>query len=100
MQKTIYNICNETYYIIRVINSCKTLEQLENANKWACSLIDKWYNMLEKISFYYTADVIRYIDSSATDMTKAIETKKEQLKSQQSEVANHIRCGCQGFACK
>ena len=56
--------------------------------------------MLEKISFYYTADVIRYIDSSATDMTKAIETKNEQLKSQQSEVANHIRCGCQGFACK
>ena len=56
--------------------------------------------MLEKISFYYTADVIRYIDSSATDMTKAIETKNEQLKSQQSEVANHIRCGCQGFDCK
>lgn len=85
MQKTIYKICDETYHAIRVINSCKTIEQLENANKWACSLIDNWYNLLEKFSLYSGADVRQYIDSAASDMTVAIAKQKKHIKSQQNE---------------
>jgi hypothetical protein len=85
MQKTIYKICNETYHIIRVINSCKTIEQLENANRWACSLLDRWYNLLEKFSLGSGVNVQRYIDSAVTDMTKAIAKQKKHIKSQQNE---------------
>ena len=85
MQKTIYKICDETYHAIRVINSCKTIEQLENANKWACSLVDKWYKLSEKFSLYSGADVQRYIDSAASDMTVAIAKQKKYIKSQQNE---------------
>ena len=85
MQKTIYKICDETYHIIRVINSCKSIEQLENANIWACSLFDKWYNLLENFSLYSSVDVRVYIDSAANDMTKAIEIKKKHINSQKIE---------------
>jgi len=85
MQKTIYKICDETYHVIRVINSCKTIEQLENANKWACSLIHNWYNLLEKFSLYSGADLHRYIDSAASDMTVVIAKQKKHIKSQQNE---------------
>lgn len=85
MQKTIYKICDETYHIIRVIDSCKSIEQLENANRWACSLIDKWYNLLKNFSLYSSVDVSKYIDSAADDMTKAIEIKKKHIKSQPFE---------------
>lgn len=85
MQKTIYKICDETYHIIRVIDSCNTIEQLENANRWACSLLDKWYNLLKNFSLFSSVDVRMYIDSAADDMTKAIEIKKEHIKSQQIE---------------
>jgi hypothetical protein len=93
MQKTIYKICDETYHAIRVINSCKTIEQLENANRWACSLVDKWYKLSEKFSLYSGADVQRYIDSAASDMTVAIEKQKKYIKSQQNEgdASNHSK---------
>ena len=81
MQKTIHKICDETYHIIRVIDSCKTIEQLENANRWACSLLDMWYNMLEKFSLGSGVDVKRYIDSAVTDMTVAIAKQKKRIKS-------------------
>ena len=84
MQKTIYKICDETYHVIRVIDSCKTIEQLENTNRWACSLMDKWYNLLEKFSLYSGADVQRYIDSAASDMTVAIAKQKKCIKSKNS----------------
>ena len=93
MQKTIYKICDETYHVIRVINSCKTIEQLENANKWACSLVDKWYNLLEKFSLCSGADLHRYIDSAASDMTVAIAKQKKRINSQQNEgdASNHSK---------
>ena len=93
MQKTIYKICDETYHVIRVIDSCKTIEQLENANKWACSFIDKWYNLKEKLSFCSEMVVQRYIDSAACDMDNAIAKQKKQIKSQQNEedASNHSK---------
>lgn len=81
MQKTIYKICDETYHIIRVIDSCKTIDQLENANRWACSILDKWYNLQEKFSLYSGVNVQRYIESAADDMTAAIAKQKKRIKS-------------------
>lgn len=85
MQKTIYKICDDAYHVIRVINSCKTIEQLENANRWACSFIDKWYILKEKLSFCSEIVVQRYIDSAACDMDNAIAKQKKQIKSQQNK---------------
>lgn len=85
MQKTIYKICDETHHAIRVIDSCKTIEQLENANKWTCSLVDKWYKLSEKFSLYSGADLHRYINSAASDMTKAIAKQKKHIKTQQNK---------------
>ena len=80
MQKIIYKICDDTYHAIRVINSCKTIEQLENANRWACSFIDKWYNMEGNLSFRSEMAVQRYIDSAARDIDNAIAIKRKYVK--------------------
>lgn len=80
MQKIIYKICNDTYHAIRVINSCKTIEQLENANRWVCSFIDKWYSLCGNLSFRSEMTVQRYIDSAARDMDNAIAIKRKYVK--------------------
>ena len=44
----ITKIAQDTYHIRVVVESCQTIEQVENSNKWACSMIDKWYGMFDK----------------------------------------------------
>ena len=39
----------EVYYMCRVIMSCKTGEQLENAYTWACEVINNWKEWDERI---------------------------------------------------
>ena len=39
----------EVYYMCRVIASCKTGEQLENAYTWACKVINNWKEWDERI---------------------------------------------------
>lgn len=39
----------EVYYMCRVIMSCKTGEQLENAYIWACKVINNWKDWDERI---------------------------------------------------
>ena len=78
-KELIYKICNETYHMIKIIESCETSEQINNANRLACSLVDKWYNLEEKFSLSYGASVLLYIDSAANDMTKFIEEAKKKI---------------------
>lgn len=39
----------EVYYMCRVIMSCKTGEQLENAYIWACNVIKNWKDWDEQV---------------------------------------------------
>lgn len=81
MKELVHKICDETYHIRKIIESCKTVEQIDNANRLACSLIDKWYNLKADFSLSYGADILPYIESAANDMTKFIEETKKKLKS-------------------
>ena len=63
----------------KIIESCKTNEQIDSANCLACSLVDKWYNLNANFSLSYGADVLPYIDSAANDMTKFIERVKKKI---------------------
>lgn len=76
----IYKICDETYHMRKIIESCETIEQIENINKWACSLVDKWYNLKSDFGLSYGVDVMRYIDSAADDMTVFIRKSKEKIQ--------------------
>lgn len=75
----VYKICNETYHMRKIIDSCETNEQIHNANRLACSLVDKWYNLNANFSLSYGADALSYIASAANDMTKFIEEAKKKL---------------------
>lgn len=78
-KELIYKICNETYHMIKIIESCETSEQINNANRLACSLVDKWYNLEAKFSLSCVADALLYIDSAANDITKFIEEAKKKI---------------------
>lgn len=77
-KELVYKICNETYHMRKIIESCETSEQINNANRLACSLVDKWYNLEANFSLSCGADVLLYIDSAANDMTKFIEEAKKK----------------------
>ena len=79
-KELIYKICDETYHMLKIIESCKTEEQIDNANNLACSLVDKWFNLKANFSFSYGADIAHYINSSAHDMTICVEKAKKKIE--------------------
>ena len=79
-KELVYKICDETYHMRKIIDSCETNEQIHSANRLACSLIDKWYKMNANFSLGYGANVLSYIESATNDMTRFIEEAKEKLK--------------------
>ena len=80
-EELIYKIGDETYRMRKIIESCKTIEQIDSANSLACSLVDKWYNLNANFSLSYGADVLLYIESAANDMTVFIRKTKEKIQS-------------------
>lgn len=73
---------NETRSAISIIDSCKTVEQLDNANNWACSLVDKWYYLMDKnFGLWNNVDIHLYIDSAASDLTKEIYKIRRKINS-------------------
>ena len=78
-KELVYKICNETYHMRKIIDSCETNEQIHSANRLACSLIDKWYNLNANFSPCYGVGVSSYIKSAANDMTRFIEEAKKKI---------------------
>lgn len=78
-KELVYKICNETYHMRKIIDSCETNEQIHSANRLACSLVDKWYNLNANFSLSYGANVLPYIKSAANDMTRFIAEAKKRI---------------------
>lgn len=76
----ITKIAQDTYHIRVVVESCQTIEQVENSNKWARSMIDKWYGMFDKEwSMCESSRLWPYIDRASRDLTKFIEDARERV---------------------
>lgn len=84
-KELVYKICNETYHMRKIIDSCETNEQINSANCLACSLVNKWYNINTDFSLSYGADVLPYIKSASNDLDRFIEEAKKKLKSTTTE---------------
>ena len=69
----------ETYYIRRMFESCKTLEQVKNANRLACSLVDKWGWYTGHFGLSDSFDLDRLITSAADDMTQFYGQAKDRI---------------------
>lgn len=72
-------IAQETYYIRRMLESCKTLEQAKNANRLACSLIDKWFWYTKHFGLSDSFDIDRLIMRAADDMTLFYDQAKDGI---------------------
>ena len=76
----ITKIAQDTYHIRVVVESIQTNEQVENSNKWACSMIDKWYGMFDKEwSMCESSRLWPYVDRASRDLTKFIEDARERV---------------------
>ena len=72
-------IAQETYHIRRIFESCKTLEQVKNANRLACFLVDKWSWYESQLGFSGSFDVNRLIMKAAGDMTHFYNEAKDRI---------------------
>lgn len=72
-------ISQETYYIRRMLESCKTLEQVNSANKLACSLVDKWCWYTKHFGLSDSFDIDRLIMRAAEDMTLFYDQAKDRI---------------------
>lgn len=76
----ITKIAQDTYHIRVVVESCQTIEQVENSNKWAYSMIDKWYGMFDKEwAMCESSRLWPYIDRASRDLTKFIDDARERV---------------------
>ena len=76
----ITKIAQDTYHVRVVIESCQTIEQVENSNKWACSMIDKWYWLFTKeLGIWESATLWPYVDRAARDLTKFIDDARNRV---------------------
>jgi hypothetical protein len=76
----ITKIAQDTYHIRVVVESCQTIEQVENTNKWACSMIDKWNHMRDKDwSILEYSDIWEYIDRASRDLTNFIDDARNRV---------------------
>ena len=86
----ITKIAQDTYHIRVVVESCQTIEQVENSNKWACSMIDKWHGMFDKEwSICESSRLWPYVDRASRDLTKFIDDARERVGTKNS--TNTIR---------
>ena len=86
----ITKIAQDTYHIRVVVESCQTIEQVENSNKWAYSMIDKWYGMFDKEwGMCESSRLWLYIDRASRDLTKFIDDARERVGTKNS--TNTIR---------
>ena len=81
-------ISQEFYHIDRVLGSCYTIEQLDNAQNWITQVINRWDFIFEPIPMrIYNKrykEIIKYILSSlqnkCNSMKKAFKEQEEKEK--------------------
>jgi hypothetical protein len=78
-------ISQETYYIRRMLESCKTLEQVKNANRLACSLVDKWFWYKRHFGLSDSFDIDKLIVAAADDMTSFYNEAKDLISKRQTK---------------
>lgn len=74
-----YTIYRDYVKIKSVVESCVNTVQLDTANKWACNLVDKWYNYTNNLSIVKSSDLCFLIDSVCTVLNTAIDKKRAEL---------------------
>lgn len=74
-----YTIYRDYVKIKSVVESCVNTVQLDTANKWACNLVDKWYNYTNNLSIVKSSDLCFLIDSVCTVLNTAIDKKRVEL---------------------
>lgn len=65
--KRLQKVFQDSYHIRRVLNSCETEEQLQNAYNWINGIFDKWSFLFQDIAIstyyrYYKSDVTNVIE--------------------------------------
>jgi hypothetical protein len=76
----ITKIAQDTYHVRVVVESCQTIEQVENSNKWACSMIDKWYHLCDKDwSILECSGIWKYVDRASRDLTKFLDDARNRV---------------------
>lgn len=94
--KLITKIAQDTYHVRKVFESCKTKEQLDNTRCWACSMIDKWYNMFDKgWGLFDSACIWPYVKRASNDLDLFDIQAKKRLKKRMNKKnnINEIRQG-------
>lgn len=79
-------IAQETYYIRRMLESCKTLEQAKNANRLACSLVDKWCWYAKHFGLSDSFSLDRLIMGAASDMTLFYDQARNRILKTKNSV--------------
>lgn len=82
-REVVLKILQETYYVRRLFESCKTQEQVKNVNNLACYLVGKkwpWYE--NEFSLSNACEIARAIDIAANDMTSFYYQAKDRVKKQ------------------
>lgn len=75
-----YTIYRDYVKIKSVVESCVNTVQLYTANKWACNLVDKWYNYTNNVSLRNSIELWKLIDSVCTVLNTTIDEKRKELK--------------------
>ena len=83
----IFKIETETFKIRKIFETCVTLEHVDNTNKLACFLVDKWYSYCSHFDFRYRIDNIwPWIDSAAKDMANFYNEAKKRVIEQNNNL--------------
>ena len=79
-------IAQETYYIRRMFESCKTMEQHKNTNNLACFLVDKWSWYEKAFGFSDAIDISKRIMKAASDMTQFYDQARDRILKTKNSV--------------
>ena len=79
-------IPQETYYIRKIFESCKTLEQVNNTNRLACFLVDKWCWHGRHFGLSDAIYLDKFISSAANDMESFLNQAKDRVLNRKNSV--------------
>ena len=74
-----YIVYRDYVKVKSVIESCVNTIQLDNANKWACNLVDKWYKYADNLSFRKSLELQELIDVVCEVLNNNIDKKHTEL---------------------
>ena len=90
----ILKIGQETYYLRKMFESCKTYEQVQSANRLACFLIgDRWTWYENEFGLHAQISIHGVIRDAASDLELFYRQAKERVAKKEEKKNTKIQTG-------